>query len=99
MNIFDVKKINKTKEIVEILKKNENVRIEKIISTGQTTDWMEQEEEEFVMLIQGEAIIEYENKTQELRAGDTVIIKKNEKHRVVYTSKNPCCIWICIFYE
>ena len=99
MNIFDVKKINKTKEIVEILKKNENVRIEKIISTGQTTDWMEQEEEEFVMLIQGEAIIEYENKTQELRARDTVIIKKNEKHRVVYTSKNPCCIWICIFYE
>ena len=99
MNIFDVKKFDKTKEIVEILKENENVKIEKIISTGQTTDWMEQEEEEFVMLIQGEAIIEYENKMQELRAGDTVIIKKNEKHRVAYTSKNPCCIWICIFYE
>lgn len=99
MNIFDVKKFDKTKEIVEILKENENVKIEKIISTGQTTDWMEQEEEEFVMLIQGEAIIEYENKMQELRAGDTVIIKKNEKHRVAYTSKNPSCIWICIFYE
>ena len=99
MNILDVKNIDKTKEIVEILKENENVRIEKIISTGQTTDWMEQEQEEFVMLIQGEAIIEYENKNQELRAGDTVIIKKNEKHRVSYTSENPCCIWICIFYD
>ena len=51
------------------------------------------------MLIQGEAIIEYENKNQELRAGDTVIIKKNEKHRVSYTSENPCCIWICVFYD
>lgn len=99
MNIFDVKNIDKTKEIVEMLKENENVRIEKIISTGQTTDWMEQEQEEFVMLIQGEAIIEYKNKKQELRAGDTVIIKKNEKHRVVYTSENPCCIWICVFYD
>ena len=99
MNIFDVKNIDITKEIVEILKENENVKIEKIISTGQTTDWMKQEQEEFVILIQGEAIIEYENKKQELRAGDTVIIKKNEKHRVAYTSENPCCIWICIFYD
>ena len=99
MNIFNVKNIDKTKEIVEILKENENVKIEKIISTGQTTDWMEQEKEEFVMLIQGEAIIEYKNKKQELRAGDTVIIKKNEKHRVAYTSENPCCIWICVFYD
>ena len=99
MNIFDVKNIDKTKEIVEILKENENVRIEKIISTGQTTEWMKQEQEEFVMLIQGEAIIEYENKKQELRAGDTVIIKKNEKHRVAYTSESPCCIWLCVFYD
>ena len=99
MNIFDVKNIDKTKEIVEMLKENENVRIEKIISTGQTTDWMEQEQEEFVILIQGEAIIEYKNKKQELSAGDTVIIKKNEKHRVAYTSENPCCIWICVFYD
>ena len=99
MNIFDVKNIDKTKEIVEILKENENVKIEKIISTGQTTEWMEQEKEEFVMLIQGEAIIEYDNKKQELRAGDTVIIKKNEKHRVSYTSENPYCIWLCVFYD
>ncbi len=99
MNIFNVKNIDKTKEIVEILKENENVRIEKIISTGQTTDWMKQEQEEFVMLIQGEAIIEYKNKKQELRAGDTVIIKKNEKHRVAYTSENSCCIWLCVFYD
>ena len=99
MNIFDVKNIDKNKEIVEILKENENVKIEKIISTGQTTDWMKQEQEEFVMLIQGQAIIEYKNKKQELRAGDTIIIKKNEKHRVAYTSENPCCIWICVFYD
>ena len=33
------------------------------------------------------------------RQGDTVLIKKGERHRVSYTSKNPCCIWICIFFD
>ena len=38
---------------------NENVKIEKIISTGQITDWQVSEKNEFVILIQGEAEIEF----------------------------------------
>lgn len=98
MNIFDTDKLSKDKEVVDIIKQNENVKIEKIISFGQTTDWMIQDKEEFVLLIQGKAIIEYEDKSVELKAGDTLVIKKNERHRVSYTSKNPCCIWLCVFY-
>ena len=98
MNIFDIDKLSKDKEVVDIIKQNENVKIEKIISFGQTTDWMIQDKEEFVLLIQGKAIIEYEDKSVELKAGDTLVIKKNERHRVSYTSKNPCCIWLCVFY-
>ena len=59
MNIFDLKDLSEKEEIVEILAGNENVKIEKIISTGQTTDWQESEQNEFVILIQGEAEIEY----------------------------------------
>ncbi len=98
MNIFDTDKLSKDKEVVDIIKQNENVKIEKIISFGQTTDWMIQDKEEFVLLIQGKAIIEYEDKSVELKAGDILVIKKNERHRVLYTSKNPCCIWLCVFY-
>ena len=50
-----------------------------------------------------EKIIENKSKTNnkklKLVRGDTVLINKMEKHRVSYTSKNPCCIWICIFFD
>ena len=94
MNIFDLKDLSEKEEVVRILAEGKNVKIEKIISTGQTTDWQESEQNEFVILVQGEAEIEYfEDK------GDTILINRGEKHRVSYTSKNPCCIWICIFFN
>lgn len=118
INIFDLKDLSERKEVVKILTENENVKIEKIISTGQVTDWQESDKNEFVILVQGNAEIEYyENKNLktneniiknkkntndmklQLGKGDTVLIKKGERHRVSYTSKNPCCIWICIFFD
>ena len=123
INIFDLKDLSVNEEIIKILFKNENVKIEKIISTGQTTDWQESNKNEFVILIQGNAEIEYYDnricedknfKTNEnimrnlkntndmklqLGKGDIILIKKGERHRVNYTSKNPCCIWICIFFD
>ena len=123
INIFDLKDLSERKEVVKILSENENVKIEKIISTGQVTDWQESDKNEFVILIQGNAEIEYyrnkscENKNfnaneniiknikntndmkLQLGKGDTVLIKKGERHRVSYTNKNPCCIWICIFFD
>jgi len=123
INIFDLKDLYVNEEIIKILFKNENVKIEKIISTGQTTDWQESNKNEFVILVQGNAEIEYYDnricedknfKTNEnimknlkntndmklqLGKGDIILIKKGERHRVSYTSKNPCCIWICIFFD
>ena len=118
INIFDLKDLSERKEVVKILTENENVKIEKIISTGQVTGWQESDKNEFVILVQGNAEIEYyENKNLktneniiknqkntndmklQLGKGDTVLIRKGERHRVSYTSKNPCCIWICIFFE
>ena len=118
MNIFDLKDLSEKEEVVRILTENENVKIEKIISTGQTTDWQKSDKNEFVILVQGTAEIEYfeskdykksdntmknkkdiNNKKLRLGKGDTVLINKGERHRVSYTSKNPCCIWICIFFD
>ena len=123
INIFDLKDLSVNEEIIKILFKNENVKIEKIISTGQTTDWQESNKNECVILVQGNAEIEYydnricedknfktnENITKNLKntndmklqlgKGDIILIKKGERHRVSYTSKNPCCVWICIFFD
>ena len=100
MNIFEIEKLPDIKEdeIVDILKENENVRIERIISAGQVSDWMIQENKEYVLLLQGIAIIEFNDKKVEMKAGDTLFIEKLERHRVSYTSENPCCIWFCIHF-
>ncbi len=101
MNIFDFEKFENNEEIVTILEKNKNIKIERIVSEGQTTDWQSSDKNEFVILVQGNAEITY-FKTSEivkLSSGDTLLIKKNEKHKVSYTSKNPHCVWICIFYN
>ena len=100
MNIFEIEKLPgiKEDEIIDILKENEDVKIERIISTGQVSDWMIQERKEYVLLIQGNAVIEFNDKKVEMKAGDTLFIEKMERHRVGYTSENPCCIWFCIHF-
>ena len=73
MNIFEIEKLPEIEEeeIVDILKENENVKIERIISRGQVSDWMVQEKREYVLLIQGNAVIEFNDKTVEMKSGDT----------------------------
>lgn len=99
MNIFDLPAPNAAEELTTILTENKSVRIERIISTGQTTGWYDQTETEFVVLLEGSAEIEYENnKIITLSKGDTILIKPHERHRVSYTSAKPPCIWLCIFF-
>mgnify|MGYP000866174073 FL=1 len=100
MNIFEIEKLPEIEEeeIVDILKENEDVKIERIISTGQDSDWMVQERKEYVLLLQGNAVIEFNDKTVEMKSGDTLFIEKSERHRVAYTSESPCCIWFCVHF-
>lgn len=100
MNIFEIEKLPgiEEEEIVDILKENRDVKIERIISTGQDSDWMVQERKEYVLLLQGNAVIEFNDKTVEMKSGDTLFIEKSERHRVAYTSESPCCIWFCVHF-
>lgn len=78
------------------------VRIERIVSTGQCSPedfWYDQEEHEWVILLQGKATILYEDGTEkELQKGDFLFLPAHLKHRVSYTSKDPCCIWLGFFW-
>ena len=99
MNIFDLPELPLAEELSTVLAENNNVRIVRTISTGQTTDWYDQDETEFVALLQGSAVIEYENgRSVNLEKGDMLLIKPHEKHRVSYTSTEPPCVWLCVFY-
>ena len=99
MNVFDLPPLPMKEELTTILAENRNVRIERIVSTGQVSDWYDQDETEFVALLEGSAIIEFENgKKTALSKGDTLIIAPHERHRVGFTSVDPPCLWLCVFY-
>jgi len=100
-NLFDLPDpLPDNEEFTEMLR-SKNLRIERIVSSGQTTpdgQWYDQDEDEWVALIQGEAILEYENGEKvQLSAGDHILLPAHCRHRVAYTSANPPCIWLAVF--
>ena len=99
MNIYDLHELPLPEELTTVLAESGRVRIERIVSTGQTSDWYDQSDTEFVILLEGHAVIEYEGgKRIAMSRGDTLLIKPHERHRVSHTSSEPPCIWLCIFY-
>ena len=99
MNLFDLPSLPLSEELTTIIADNPNVRIERIISTGHTSDWYDQSETEFVALLEGNAIIEFVNdRTVAMSKGDTIIIAPHERHRVSFTSSESPCVWLCVFY-
>lgn len=98
MNLFSWEELP-DEELMSVLAESTSVRIERIVSCGQTTDWYDQEQSEFVALLQGEARLQFEDGREiTLSRGDTLVIEPHERHRVSFTSKEPPCVWLCVFY-
>ena len=100
-NIFLLEKILFSgKEIFEPLIKGRNLLIERIISTGQSTasgEFYDQERDEWVILLQGEALLSFEDgRNVRLRRGDYTFIAAHVRHRVEQTSSEPPCIWLAV---
>jgi len=91
-----------SQEVFEDLAGSENVQIERIISTGQSTPegkWLKQEKSEFVLLISGRAGLQFRgNEEIELNAGDHLVIPPNTEHRVTFTQKEPATIWLAVHF-
>lgn len=74
------------------------VRVERIISHGHTTPadtWYDQEEDEWVLILEGEAVILYHDQLVRLARGDSLLLPRHVRHRVEFTS-SPC-IWLAVF--
>ncbi len=99
-NIFQLSNDIGNQEIFETIINSQNLKIERIISSGQTTPegtWYDQDQDEWVILLQGKATLLYsDNSSIELKPGDYLLIKAHEKHRVIFTSGDPPCIWLAI---
>ena len=99
-NIFNLPSEIPDRELFEPLVSSNNILIERIVSTGQTTpsgEWYDQEKDEWIILLQGKAELAYGDGSRiTLKAGDYLLIKAHQKHRVEYTSSDPPCIWLAI---
>ena len=96
-NLFCSKGASLEHEVFFDLLCQKNVRIEKILSMGQiSTEWYDQDEDEWVCVLEGEAELTYEDGSrQSLGAGDHVFLPAHKRHKVSYTSKP--CVWLCVF--
>ncbi|KAL0232090.1 hypothetical protein PCE1_003086 [Barthelona sp. PCE] len=90
-------------EVFTTLLETDNVKIERILSCGQTSEeYYDQEEGEFVVLLRGNASLEFldgsgEKSTLNMTQGSYVFIKPHHKHKVTFTSEE--CVWLCIFIK
>jgi cupin 2 domain-containing protein len=103
-NFFQVDKLPSGEaEVFETLHRTNNLHIERIISHGQVTPpgkWYNSESDEWVILIQGKATLEYDTgEFIQMVAGDYLLIPAYQKHRVTYTSKEPHCLWLAVHFD
>ncbi len=100
-NLFALEPDNSGKERFDELVRSSDVRIERIVSTGQVSPpgfWYDQAEDEFVVLLAGAAELRFEagDRRVRLEPGDWVDIPAGARHRVEFTQADPPTIWLAI---
>ena len=87
-------------ELFESLADGGDVRIERIISSGQSSPdgfWYDQAQDEWVAVLQGSARLTWEDGTERvLDTGDWLLIPAHTRHRVEWTSTAPPCVWLAV---
>ncbi|CAA0094985.1 Uncharacterised protein [BD1-7 clade bacterium] len=96
---------NLPEEIFETLIDQPDIRIERILSKNHSSPdsgWYDQPEDEWVMLLQGSARLELDRSDKpivELVAGDYLLLPAHCRHKVLWTSSEPACVWLAIFFR
>ncbi|WP_240312024.1 cupin [Teredinibacter turnerae] len=96
-------------EVFQDLIRSENLRVERILSRGHRSPadgWYDQDENEWVLVLQGSARLAFCTGSDEtiersisLQVGDSLLIPAHQKHRVSWTDPNETTIWLAIFYR
>ena len=103
-NIFSGIKKRSPGEIFETIIKTHQFKIERIISSGQSTDkgkWYDQDVDEWVIVLKGNAgvLFEGDNEVVIMKQGDYINIPAHQKHRVEWTDPKNETIWLTVHYQ
>ncbi|MFP5211951.1 MAG: cupin domain-containing protein [Acidobacteriota bacterium] len=90
-------------EAAEVLAGASRVRIERIVSDAHSSPegfWYDQDEGEFVILLEGSAALRFKGEAdlRILNPGDWVDIPAHLPHRVEWTDRKRKTVWLAIFY-
>ena len=87
-------------ELCQTLLKKPNLRIERIVSKGHSSAngfWYDQNQDEWVMVLQGQARLKFfDGSSIELAVGDYLLIPANCKHQVEWTTPTMETVWLAI---
>lgn len=102
-NIFNHLPSALSVEVTDCLLQSGALKIERIVSQGQHSPidfWYEQEQNEWVILLQGAATLRFEagDRRIDLLPGDYVHIPALERHRVESTTPDQASVWLAVFY-
>lgn len=100
-NIFAEIPESLPEELLTSLLKRDSVHIERIVSKGHSTppeQWYDQAWDEWVIVLEGQAILVYEQNLQKLpmTTGDYVLIPAHTKHRVEWTTPDIHTVWLAV---
>jgi len=93
-----------SEEAFETLLESAALRIERIVSHGHASPegfWYEEEEGEWVVLLQGAADLQFagEEAPRRLAPGDWVDIPPRTRHRVAWTDPDRPTVWLAVHYH
>jgi len=88
-------------EVLDTLLARDGIRIERIVSHGQSTpegEWYDQKEDEWVVVLRGAAklLLEGEAAPRELNPGDFIYLPAGRRHRVSWTTVDEPTVWLAI---
>jgi len=100
-NIFDSIPSELTDELFTTIHRTKQFCIKRIVSQGHCSAegfWYDQNEHEWVIVLEGNAAIQFEGDPQlvELRRGSYLNIPAHIRHRIVRTSPTERTVWLAI---
>jgi cupin 2 domain-containing protein len=102
INLFDDIPARADGEIFTEVLLREGVRIERIVSTGQSTPADKphrQGHDGWVLILAGSAGLRLEGEGErDLRPGDHILIAAHRAHWVTYTAKDELTIWLAVHF-
>ncbi len=104
MNLLSPMPNAQAAEQVATLLTRPNLRVERIVSLGQSSPpgfWYDQAEGECVLLLAGAAKLRFadESEARLLGLGDWLEITPHRRHRVDWTDPSTPTVWLALFYR